>query len=61
MNKQIYTSKLIGDPCVFPGFDPNIVLEEATEKHFEGIVEVIRRENYTAQDKFSTVSLSQLL
>lgn len=56
MNKQIYTSKLVGDPCVYEGFEPNTVLEEVTSKHFQDIIAIIRREDYSIDDKFSTVS-----
>jgi hypothetical protein len=34
MNKIIYTEKLRGDPCVYEGFDPDLVLEEVTTNHF---------------------------
>ena len=57
MNKQLYTNGLKEDPCVYPGFDPDLILKEACEKHFPGILRAIRREDYTPEDKFSTVNI----
>lgn len=54
---KVFVQPLEGSEQVFEGFDPKIVVQEALDEHFESIIEILLREDYTAEDTFSSVLL----
>lgn len=58
--ENLFLEGLRNNPNVYEGFEPSEVTKEIANKHFNGIVECIQRNDYTQDDKFSDVGVDNL-